>query len=304
MKKTYHLCLSGDNEIMFRTNEDYHRAFNCFALALHKTDSTGLAEAIMSTHCHLLVQTSEPKEFMHDFRLMYSHYFNRKYHRSGRLGERFCFTMEIFGYHHILAAISYILRNPPHHGVAPTPYAYPHCSANAIFMSEMGKFTSTELLHPRNYHRYIGKTATFPDNYKMSKSGVFLRESVLDIPQVENLFVTPRMFNFYMSRKSSEEWREEQNKDQNEQPAICIENIERGASSEDVKRMLIYENGRADYRKISDIELCHKVDNIIVPAYHKTSVYQLSIEEKQKIGEQLYREYHLSEERIRRCLIL
>ena len=34
----------------------------------------------------------------------------------------------------------------------------------------------------------------------------FIRESVLDIPQMEARFGTPRAFNFYMSRKSSKEW--------------------------------------------------------------------------------------------------
>ena len=64
MKKTYHLCLSGGDEIMFRDIEDYNRGFNCFALALHKTGSTGLVETFMSTHTHQLVQTADPAEFM------------------------------------------------------------------------------------------------------------------------------------------------------------------------------------------------------------------------------------------------
>jgi hypothetical protein len=42
MKKTYHLCLSAGDEIMFRDLEDYNRGFNCFALALYKSNSTGL----------------------------------------------------------------------------------------------------------------------------------------------------------------------------------------------------------------------------------------------------------------------
>ena len=50
MKKTYHLCLSAGDEIMFRDLEDYNRGFNCFALALYKTGSTGLVESFMSTH--------------------------------------------------------------------------------------------------------------------------------------------------------------------------------------------------------------------------------------------------------------
>lgn len=133
MKKTYHLCLSAGDEVLFRDLEDYHRGFNYFAIALHKTGSTGLVESFMSTHSHKLVQTEDPAEFMHCLRLPYSMYFNRKYHRKGKLGENTHFTMEVVGHHHILAAASYILRNALHHGIAPIPYAYPHCSANAIY---------------------------------------------------------------------------------------------------------------------------------------------------------------------------
>ena len=93
MKKTYHLCLSAGDEIMFRDLEDYNRGFNCFALALYKTGSTGLVESFMATHTHQVVQTNDPKEFMWHFRQPYSRYFNHKYQRTGKLGESTHFTM-------------------------------------------------------------------------------------------------------------------------------------------------------------------------------------------------------------------
>ena len=302
MKKTYHVCLSAGDEIMFRDLEDYNRGFNCFAVALYKTNSTGLVESFMSTHLHLLVQTDSPKDFMMCFRMLYTMYFNKKYGRSGKLGEKLHFTMEVVGYHHILAAMSYILRNALHHGVAPIPYAYPHCSANAIFMREMGKRPEENLLPRKSYYRHLGRTAEYPYSYKMSRSGVFLRESVLDIPQVENLFVTPRMFNFYMSRKSSEEWEAEQRKDQNSSPLINIHSIERGVNTDSIDKLLLFENGKADYRKLSDQDLCTEIDRKILPKYGKTSVYQLSSEEKTLIANHLYKTLHLNAAQIRRCL--
>ena len=304
MKKTYHLCLSAGNEIMFRDLEDYNRAFNCFAIALYKTNSTGLVESFMSTHMHLLVQTDSPKDFMMYLRTLYTSYFNKKYGRTGKLGEKLHFTMEVVGYHHMLAAISYTLRNALHHGVAPIPYAYPHCSANAIFMREMGKRPEENLLPQKSYYKFLGRTAEYPDSYKMSKSGVFLRESVLDIPQVENLFVTPRMFNFYMSRKSSEEWEAEQSKDQNNSQIINLKSIENGVKTDSIDKLLIFENGKADYRKIFDIDLCTEIDRNILRKYGKTSVYQLSFEEKALIANHLYKTFHLSASQIRRCLAM
>ena len=304
MKKTYHLCLSAGDEVMFRDLEDYNRGFNCLALALHKTDSTGLVESFMSTHNHQLSQTSDPVGLMYHFRLSYSMYFNRKYHRQGKLGEDSHFTMEVVGYNHTLAAASYVLRNALHHGIAPLPYSYPHCSANAIFMSEMGKAPCDKLLDKRHYRQFVGKTAEYPDRYKMNENGVFLRESVLDIPQVESLFVTPRAFNWYMTRKSSEEWEAEQQKDKNGRPSINVTCIEDGVKTDTIDKLLFYESGKANYRKPSDIDICTEIDKNILPQYGKHSVYMLSRQEKQKIAEHLYRNLHIPEDQIKRCLAL
>ncbi len=304
MKHTYHLCLSAGDEILFRDTADFNRGFNCLALALYKSDSTGLVESFMSNHMHLLVQTASPVDLMHNFRLQYSMYFNRKYSRKGRLGERVHFTMDVVGYHHTLAAASYVLRNPLHHGTVPIPYAYPHCSVNSIFMKEMGKGHAERVIPRRNHHKYIGKTAEYPDSYRMNENGLFLRESVLDIPQMENLFVTPRSFNYYMSRKSSEEWEAEQKKDNNAMLPVNIGCIEKGVACESISQLLVWENGKADYRRPSDIDICAEIDKRILPSFNKSSVYLLTENEKRQIATYLYRKFHIGEKQIIRCLAM
>ena len=240
MKKTYHVCLSAGDEIMFRDLEDYNRGFNYFALALYKTGSTGLVESFMATHTHQVIQTADPNGFMWHFRQPYSLYFNHKYQRKGKLGENMHFTLEVVGHYHKLAAMSYALRNALHHGVVPIPYAYPHCSVNAIFKSEMGKSHTEKLLSERHYSRYIGRRTEYPSNYRMSESGVFLRETVLDIPQVEDLYVSPRSFNYYMTRKSSEEWEAEQKKDNVECTPVTLSTIENGINLHNAEKMLYF----------------------------------------------------------------
>jgi len=304
MKKTYHLCLSAGDEVLFRDEEDYNRGFNCFALALYKTGSTGLVESFQSTHSHKMIQTEDHLEFMYTMRQSYSKYFNHKYQRHGRVGEKIHFHMEVVGLHHHLAAMTYVLRNALHHGVVPIPYAYPHCSVNAIFQKEMGKRPTERLLAEKHFYRFIGRKAEWPSNYRMNENGVFLRESVLDIVQVENMYATPRAFNYYMSRKSGEEWEKEQEKDRLETGPVRLEAIEYGIRDQPLEKMLIYESGRSDYRKISDIDLCTEIDRNIVPRYGKVSVYHLSRTEKQQIAEFLYRQYHIGEAQIRRCLAI
>ena len=304
MKKTYHLCLSAGDEVLFRDIEDYNRGFNCFALALYKTGSTGLVETIMSTHTHQMVQTEYPDDFMHCYRLSYAKYFNCKYQREGKLGEKNHFALDVVGYNHMIAAMSYTLRNALHHGVAPIPYAYPHSSVNAIFRAEMGKPPHENLLHPRYYHRYLGKAAVCPPGYKMSSSGVFLRETVLDIPQVESLFSTPRAFNYYMTRKSSEEWLSEQKKDNVALPPFTLESVESGVGMHSVDKMLRYESGKADYRRITDIELCTEIDRRVREKLGRASIYHLSDREKITLAEELYNEYAVDPAKLKRCLVL
>ena len=289
---------------MFRDLEDYHKGFNYFALALHKTGSTGLVESFMSTHTHQLVQTTDPDEFMHCFRQPYSMYFNHKYQRNGKLGENRHFTLEVVGYHHIIAAASYVLRNALHHGVAPIPYAYPHCSANSIFRKEMGKFIDEDILPKRFHSRFLSRRAEYPDTYKMAESGVFLRETVLDIPQVENLFVSPRAYNYYMSRRSSKEWESEQEKDGSILPPITLNAIESGIRLHTTERMLIFENGKYDYRNTSDIDICTELNNMIQKRFGKPSVYCLSQQEQNTIANELSRNRHIGEAQIRRCLAM
>lgn len=304
MKKTYHLCLSAGDEIMFRDLDDYHRGFNCFAIALYKTDSTGLVESFMSNHFHLVIQTENPKDFMYNMRQPYSKYFNHKYGRSGILGEDRHFQIEISGLHHHLAAMSYTLRNALHHGIAPIPYAYPHSSANVIFRKEMGKTSAERLLPEKSYYKYIGKRAVYPSRYKMSESGLFLRETVLDVAQVENMYATPRAFDYYMGRKTNEQWQQEQAKDGNGAAPVRLEDIEQGITQDSLDKMLVFENGRADYRSMSDIGLCAVIDHHMLPSGGKTSVYQLTSGEKKQIAERLHREYHAKEVQIRRCLVM
>jgi hypothetical protein len=58
----------------------------------------------------------------------------------------------------------------------------------------------------------------------MNEDGMFLRESFMEIPQLELLFVTPRGFLYQMNRISDEIWQKEQNGRQFQRTAHYIGN--------------------------------------------------------------------------------
>lgn len=302
MKKLYHFCLSSGNEVMFRSEEDFIHAFNCYAVALHCTDSQSLADAQMTNHFHGCAYSSDPKGLIHGYRSSYSRYFNRKYHRTGNFGEKYPFIIDVVGTYHRLSALSYVKRNPVHYGVAPTPFAYRHSSANAIFRKALGKEDVTDLLDRRNYYRYLPARAEVPPHYKMHSSGLLLRESVMDIEQVEYFYGSPRNYLFYMNRLSGEEWDREQEKEAGE--LITLDKIESGVSLHDLTVMKRNELGRENYSALSDVMLCTHIDNEILPRYGVQSVYQLTEQQKKEIGNILWKTVRAGRDQIIRCLAM
>lgn len=146
MYKTYHLCFTSHQEVMYRNAADMNRSFNTLCSALHKTGSRCLAECDLPNHHHGCYETECPAELVQIKRQAYGHYFNEKYDRKGPLGDPGYFLLEIQGIRHLLAAMSYSIKNAVHHGITATPFEWPYCSANAYFRKELGKLYVPDVL--------------------------------------------------------------------------------------------------------------------------------------------------------------
>lgn len=234
-----------------RDPQDVGAMINLLALNTRKHNITILADCEMSTHVHLIVIGTDENAsaFVKDVRRQYTRYVDLKYGRPKymRFGEKGFFKLDVFGNNHIQSALSYVLRNPLHHGITGTPFAYPFSSINDIFPVEMGKFDRPHLSNEKEMkvskkrsggwriveHRktkiiggdflesrksiasFLPRDTQWPDEWLMSKDGVFPRVCFEDLKQTEMLFVTPSAFQFCMFRKSDENWLLEQNEDSN-----------------------------------------------------------------------------------------
>ena len=86
---------------------------------------------------------------------------------------------------------------------------------------------------------------------------------------------------------------------------LSVLNVSKGGVNLDsLEKMMAYESGRANYRKMLDSDVCHMIDHEILPRYGKFSVYTLDKREKNEIAEMLYRQFHIGEKQIRRCLAM
>lgn len=292
MRKLCHISFSSHEEVMFRSEEDINYAFNCLAVAGLETDSRLLADSEMTTHIHFGAYTDDAGHLFSQYRYPYSRYFNSKYGRSGRLGERSAFFLEVDGLQHSQTLLSYIFRQALHHGLADSPFGYQYNSVNAIFQNALGKNTSEETIGRPHMSKFLPCSAgDIPDGFRMNRNGLLLREDVIDTSYVEELYLSPRNFLYQMNRLSSDKWKEEQMEDNNGLPPISLETIEPAIYRPTIQQLLLNETGRSFRNDITDLELCGLIDRYYLTRLNKGSIYELNGSERKGLGNCLFSDF-------------
>lgn len=321
MRKTYHFCLSSHDEVMFRSEADLNMGFNCLALAILETESRLLGEGFLTTHHHSLLQTDCLADCLYRSRYAYSRAFNHKYHRKGRLGERSFFFLEVEGLHHMTAALNYVLRQGLHHGIAETPFGYPHCSVNSFFKRQLGKNVLPEFLPASKRYQYLPSNVHLPEKYRMTASGLLLREDIVDVQYVEEIYRSAHNFLFQMN-KTFDDKDEMKQKQENDTPPITMDAIESGVPGFSLKEARTAEFGKVNRSAMTDLELCAFIDQKVVPRYLKdsqpSSIYLIPESKRAAICERMWNECrqmrfrndgrsffsgrYVTEAQLRRCL--
>lgn len=308
MKQLHHFCITCHNEVLFRDEEDIRNVTNILALECFSCQVELWVDAIMSTHLHGIGFAEQSQIILccQRLKMRITKYHRNRHHGAGPLFDPGLFLLALEGNNHILAALSYVLRNGLHHGQSATPFSYPHCSANHLFRRDLGKEPLIPSISSRSdIARYLPRRSAFPDDFAMDRNGQLLRESFENLSMVEHYYRTPRCFDYYMSRLSGEEWQREQQQDPNSGKPITLDLLEPTSQQEPLAKMLAGEKGH-NYSPshLSDQDLCRIIDDEYVPGYHGKTLYQLSRDQRIHIGEDLVRRIHPSPGQVRRCLAL
>ena len=289
---------------MFRDEEDHGTFINVMAIEAYRTSSEILCDSEMSNHTHINALTDCPKVFAGRTRMSYTKYFNRKYGRSGRFGEKGTYVLKVDGFYHQLTLANYILRNGLHHGAVSIAMGYPFCSIKEMFAKDLNT-----ILEPAVFTRreeiagFLPRYADFPDTYVMDKNGIFLRRSFMEIRRLEQFYVSPRNFVYQMNRLTDETWQQEQIKDGTGKP-ITLADVEPGLDEKSIAELLNNENARNFSRsRMQDLEVCRLIDQELLPGTGATSVYRLTDTQRSRIYRTLQNEFHLQDRQIRRCLV-
>ena len=211
MKESYSICFTSHDEVMFRDEADHGMFVNIMAIEAFRTQSEILSDAEMSNHVHLNAFTRQPTQFAGRTRMSYTKYFNGKYGRKGRMGEKGTYVLRVNGFNHQLVLNNYIFRNGLHHCAAATAFGYPYSSIQEMFAADLGQVLPPAVYTKRSdIASFLPRFADFPDSYVMDGNGVFLRRSFMEIRQVEMFYSSARNFLYQMNRLTDETWEEEQ----------------------------------------------------------------------------------------------
>lgn len=304
MKESYSLCFTSHDEVLFRDEQDHGMFINVMAIEGFRTESEILCDSEMSNHVHINALTNCPAVFSGRTRMAYTKYFNRKYGRTGRFGEKGTYILKVDGLFHQLTLANYILRNGLHHCAAPSAMGYPYCSIREMFAKDLGIVLEPAIFTRREEIRgFLPRYADFPDTYVMDKNGIFLRSSFMEIRRLEQFYTSPRNFLYQMNRLTDETWLQDQLQDGTGKP-ITLADIEPGLDEKSIAKLLNNEHGRNFNRvRMQDLDVCRLIDKELLPGTGATSVYWLTDTQRNRINRLLQNEFHLHDRQIRRCLV-
>ena len=133
-QKIYHIYNRSTERIsLFRSISDYHFFMTRMMQFSEELKIKLPAWALMPTHYHLLFQQkgkTTASAFIQKLCSSYSHYFNKKYSRTGHLFEKVFCAKEITDEKYLEKAIQYIRNNAIHHEIVENITDWPYSSTH------------------------------------------------------------------------------------------------------------------------------------------------------------------------------
>ena len=289
-----HICVKSDDEVMHRDEEDYRCGISKMALAAFRTGTQIYAYAFMSTHVHIVVLSAEYSRFILIYRSAYTRWFNHKYHREGRLGERYFHIEHLGTFDRTLRAVNYVLRNPVHHLVSDTAIGYEFCSARFVFAED---FNTKEISSDRRTSTYFSSKITLPQTLRLNENGMISPESFLETRAVENLYATAKNFMYQINKPSFRDLEKPEDKDAN---PLTMDMIEPSYNIEELQQN---ERKRSVKEYVKDIEVCRIIDRECLSGKTYT---QISDSDRNRIANILLCRFRggANMKQIKRCLAM
>ena len=254
-KNYFHVSSHGlETNDIFRSKEDFIRGMNDIALCVLGCDVCILAFCLMSNHFHFVLYGTleECRKFAEEYK-----------RRCGMRMRLVCGEVKglkdvnvqidiVETQDYLENVIAYVLRNPLAAGICMMPYHYLWSSSNLYFAGEKkSEGVRLNSMSLRARRRVLGSHLEVPDTYMVDENGMILPSCYVNVFQVESIFRHPARLMMAIARK--------------------VEN--------DVEVKL----GIAENLTVTDQELLTQMNGLIKLEFGKTSLFQLSMEQRFKL---------------------
>lgn len=208
MRKHYYLISTChlEDRIWFQDEEDYRVAMNLVAVAAFVCGVTVLDFILMSNHVHFIMQASEEdaRRFIDYFKLLYSKHLRNRYGFPKYLRGNTSDIKEIAVCEESLErAIAYVQMNCVAANICAHPSAYPW-GCGSVFFNRVPSDGRKRLgdLSKRECIRLLHSNSSLPPDYEILPEGFINPCSFVSVRFVEELFGTPRRFQFFLNNSS------------------------------------------------------------------------------------------------------
>lgn len=135
----YHVLLRGaEGKIIFADDEDCRCFLDCLRRAGEGNCFLLYAYCLMGSHAHLLIKenTAPINQAFKRLGASYAHYFNAKYHQTGKLFQDRFQSEAINDNPHFLDTMRFICQNPVQAGLTKTMFSYPWLGCSGVTESK------------------------------------------------------------------------------------------------------------------------------------------------------------------------
>jgi REP element-mobilizing transposase RayT len=193
------------DRLLFRDDDDFIQAMNYVPVSALSTGVVVLAFILMSNHVHIILQCEEyeAKNMIDRFKRLYGAYYCKKYQVSDFLRRLPSDIRELKIHDESLQrGIAYVHCNCVAANIVHHSSLYEWGTGSVFFSDSKSMGQSLSEFTLCEQRRILRTWTILPKEYRLSERGYILPESYVPVAFVENVFRTPKSYNYFLSSSS------------------------------------------------------------------------------------------------------
>ena len=190
--------------LWFRDDDDFRVGMNGVAVTAHLMKVDILAFILMSNHVHFVLGASQDqaREFINEYKRLYSAHLHRRYGLKEALRKNGTDVQRVWRSDESLErAIAYVQMNSVAANICLHPSGYPWGTGNTFFKKATLQGRKLGTMSRRAQIKNLKSNVLLSEDMVL-ENGYIQPESFVQVRFVEDLFITPSRFNYFLVNSS------------------------------------------------------------------------------------------------------